>query len=161
MKKTIFLFSMLIILVIAGCNEKDLIGQIDGTWHLQNYAVNGADQTATFDTTHAGFTWTFANGDKYSQSWQDIRVFQLYTLDTVGHYDAQTQSFVIDSITTTVAKVPTSYSVTVSGDWYLTNGNAFIETRDSVNGNLLYQIMSHSKNSLHLLYGNQDFYLSK
>ncbi len=161
MKKTIFLVSLFGALLIAGCNEKNLIGQIDGTWHLQKYTVNGADRTYWFDTTHAGFSWTFQNGDKFSQYWQSIKMYTLYTLDTVAHFDTTSHAFVIDSITTSIARVPTGYTSSVQGDWYLTNGNQFLETRDSVYGNLLYQIIDHSKSSLHLLYGNQDYYLTK
>jgi hypothetical protein len=161
MKKTIFLFSLLIILLIAGCNEKNLISQIDGTWHIQKYAVNGADMTSSFDSTHAGFVISFANGDVYSEAWQSTRIFSTYTLDTIVHYDTTTHAFVIDSVTTSIAKIPTAYTVNVTGDWYLTNGNQFLITRDSVNGNIQYQIVDHSKNSLHLLYNDMDYYLSK
>ena len=161
MKKTIFLISLFATLLIAGCNEKNLINQIDGTWHIQKYAVGGADMTHWFDTSHAGFTWTFSGSTSFSQSWSSIRVYTLYTLDTVGHYDTMAHAFVIDSVTTSIARAPTAYGVTVSGDWYLTNGNQFLETRDSVYHNQLYQIIDHSKNSLHLLDGNKDYYLSK
>jgi len=161
MKKTIFLFSLLITLLITGCNEKNLISQIDGTWHVQKYAVNGVDMTSSYDTSHAGCVWTFANGDQFAQAWQQIKIYTTYTLDTIVHYDTTTHAFVIDSVTASIAKIPTAYTVNIKGDWYLTNGNQFLETRDSVFGNLLYQIVDHSKNSLHLLYGNQDYYLSK
>jgi len=162
MKKTVPLLCILVTLLIAGCNEKDLTHQIDGTWHLQKYAVNGVDQTTTFDTTHAGFEWQFSgsSGSSFSQYWQDIKVYNLYNLDTIAHIDPATHMLVIDSVTVTISHVPTSYGVTVQGDWYLTNGNQFLETRDP-SGNKLYQIVDHSKSSLHLLYNNQDFYLSK
>lgn len=161
MKKTIFLFLLLATLLIAGCNEKNLISQIDGTWHLQKYAVNGVDMTTTFDTTHAGYTMTFANGDLYTESWFAIKLYTLYTLDTLTHYDTTTHTFVIDSITASKAIVPTGYQVIAQGQWYLTNGNQFLETRDSLTGTRLFQIVDHSSGNLHLLYGNQDFYLSK
>jgi hypothetical protein len=161
MTKSIFLFLLFALLLIAGCNQKNLTAEIDGTWHVQEYAVNGQNLTSSFDSTHADFSWTFANGNQFSQSYQSIKVYSLYTLDTITHYDTTTHAFVIDSVTTTVAKVPTSFTVNIQGDWYLTNGNEFLETRDSLNGNYQYQILAHSKNSLHLLYGNVDYYLSK
>jgi hypothetical protein len=159
-KKNLFLISLLFTLFIAGCNEKNLLNQIDGTWHLQKYAIDGADKTYSYDTSHANFTWTFA-GTSFNQSWLTLRNFQLYTRDTIAHYDTMMHAFVIDSITISIAQVPSGYTVKVSGDWYLTNGNQFLETRDSVYGQQLYQIIDHSKNSLHLLRNNEDFYLSK
>jgi hypothetical protein len=161
MKKTIFLFSLFAVILIAGCNQKDLISQIDGTWHISKYAVNGVDETSKFDSTQAGFLWTFANGNVFSQAWQSIKIYTLYTLDTVAHYDTATHAFIIDSVTTSIARVPTGYGISVTGSWYLTNGNHFLQTEDSVFGNQQYQIIDHSKNSLHLLNGNKDYYLSK
>jgi len=161
MKKTIFFLSILIALFIAGCNEKDLVKQIDGSWHVQNYSVNGVDQTHWFDTTYAGFLWTFSGNINYFQSWQVIKAVTLYNLDTIVSYDTTTHAFVIDSITSSIATVPTVVGAHVAGQWYLTNGNHFIETQDSIFGTRLYQIVSHSKSNLHLLYNNEDYYLSK
>jgi hypothetical protein len=160
MKKTIFLLAMLATLLIAGCNEKKLINQIDGTWHIQKYAVGGVDQTRMFDTTHAAFTWNFSGGKSFYQTWTSIQLNTVYNNDSVAHYDTATHTFVVDSVITSKAIVPTTYSNYVSGDWYLINGNQWIETRDSVYGDKSYQIIDHSNNSLHLLYGNIDYYLS-
>jgi len=161
MKKAIFLFSILITLLIAGCNQKDLIHDIDGTWHVQKYAVNGADMTSKFDSAYAGFTWQFSGSANFYQQWNIIGIYTLYSLDTVASINPVTQTLVIDSVITTIARVPTDFGKSVQGNWYLTNGNQFIETIDPVYGTRLYQILDHSKNSLHLLYNNQDYYLSK
>jgi uncharacterized lipoprotein NlpE involved in copper resistance len=160
MKKTIFLL-FAVILLIAGCNEKKLINQIDGTWHVQKYAVAGVDQTKSFDTLFANYQWNFSGTNSFTQSWNTITVYTLYNRDTITHLDTTTHTLVIDSITTSTAYVPTTIGKSVKGDWYLTNGNAFIETRDSVYGTKLYQIIDHSSSNLHLLYGNIDYYLAK
>ncbi len=160
MKKTIFFLSILFTLIIAGCNQKHLINQIDGTWHVQKYTVSGADKTPWFDSTYAGFQWTFSGGISFHKNWNTVQLFTIYNYDTVAHYDTTTHMFVIDSVITSHAIVPTSSPVQVSGDWYLTNGNEWLETRDSIYGDLLYQILDHSGSSLHLVYGNQDYYLS-
>lgn len=161
MKKTVFLLFILAGLFMAGCNQKALVKDIDGTWHVQNYAVNGADQTYWFDTTYSGFTWTFSGSSNFSKSYQKILKYTLYNRDTVAHYDTATHTLVIDSITISQAVVPTSVPVYIQGQWYLTNGNQYLQTQDSINGDQQYQILAHSRNSLHLLDGNKDYYLSK
>jgi hypothetical protein len=160
MKKTIFLFSIIITLFIAGCNEKNLLNQINGTWHLQKYAVGGVDETRQFDSMYTGFRWTFS-GSTFNQSWTSVKLYTLYTLDTITHLDTTTHALVIDSVTTTTAVVPTGIFDQAKGDWYLTNGNYYLVTRDSTYGNNEYQIIDHSKSSLHLLNGNKDYYLAK
>ena len=161
MKKTIFLSSLFIALVIASCNEKNLINQIDGTWHVSKYAVAGADQTRWFDTTKVNFKWTFSGSSSFNQTWNTVSKYTVYTNDTFAHLDTTTHTYVIDSVTTVSAVVPTTVLNTVKGDWYLTNGNQFLETRDSLTGIHLYQIIDHSSSSLHLLDGNKDYYLAK
>ena len=161
MKKIIFLISLLIALVIAGCNQKDLVHQIDGTWHVQKYTVNGADQTTLYDSAFAGFIWNFSGTANFYQQWHVIGIYTLYNLDTVASVNPVTHTLVIDSVITTIARVPTDIGKSAQGNWYLTNGNQFLETIDPVYGTRLYQILDHSPNSLHLLYNNQEFYLSK
>ena len=161
MRKSIFLFALLATLLIAGCNEKNLVAQIDGSWHIQRYTVNGIDRTRSFDSTHAGFIWNFSGTKDFYKTWNSIYIYHLYTLDTIAHLDSASQTIVIDSVTTSIATVPTGYLVTIKGDWYLTNGNQYIETRDSVEGNRLYQIIDHSKSNLHLMDGNQEYFLAK
>lgn len=161
MKKIIFFFSLLATLLIAGCNEQHLIDQLHGTWHVQKYTVNGVDKTHWFDTTYAGFQWNFSGSKDFYQTWNTITIYHLYTLDTITHLDTVTHTIVIDSVTTSVATVPTGSIAVIRGDWYLTNSNQFLETRDSTSSPKLYQIIDHSKSNLHLLYGNIDYYLAK
>lgn len=161
MKKSIFLASLFALLIVAGCNQNHLVSQIDGTWHIQKYAVNGADQTHWFDTSYTAFKWNFSGTKSFYQTYNYVKDFVVYTNDTIAHLDTTTHAWVIDSVTTTHATVPTTEAMTISGDWYLTNGNQFLETRDSVKGTHLYQIIDHSNNSLHLLDGNIDYYLAK
>jgi hypothetical protein len=161
MKKTIFLVSILITLFIGGCYQKDLIKQIDGTWNVQNYSVNGANQTHWFDSVYSGFKWTFSGNSNDFMSWQVVKTYTIYNLDTIVHYDTTTHAFIIDSITSSKAVVPTVAGVGLAGQWLLTNGNHYLQTQDSIFGNRQFQIISHSNNSLHLLDGNKDYYLSK
>ena len=161
MKKNIFLASFLVLLFIAGCNEKKLVSQIDGTWHVQKYAVAGADQTRWFDSTYATFLWNFSGTKDFTQTYTVVTKYIVYNYDTIAHLDTMTHAWVIDSVTTTHATIPTTVGKTIKGDWYLTNGNQYLETRDSTNGNHLYQIIDHSKSSLHLLDGNKDYYLAQ
>ena len=161
MKKIIFFFSFLIILLIAGCNEKDLIKQIDGTWHVQSYSVNGTDQTHWFDTTYSGFYWTFSSNGNDNEGWQIVKPITVYNLDTLVHYDTSAHAFVVDSITSSKAVVPIVVDVGVTGTWLLTNGNHYLQTQDSIFGNRQFQIISHSKSSLQLLDGDKNYTLSK
>lgn len=159
MRKIYFAVLLLITLAISSCNEKNLINQLVGTWHVQRYLVSGADRTGWFDSTYAGYTWYIYNGNKYLQNWSYVTTYTLWHLDTISHYDTTAHAFVIDSVLASNAVVPTSVYASVSGQWYLTNGNQWIETRDSANGDILYQILDQSSGSLHLMYGNKEYYL--
>jgi hypothetical protein len=159
MKKTVFLLSVVLALIISGCNQKHLVGQIDGNWHVQKYAVSGMDKTRWFDSVYTGFTWRFAGSSVFSKHWTTVTLYTINSYDTVGHYDAS-HNFILDSVVTTQAVVPTTIDNYRNGDWYLTNGNQYIETRDSIDGNIQYQIVDHSNSSLHLLKGNIDYYLA-
>ena len=161
MKKTIFFVTVMLALIIAGCNEKDLVKQIDGTWHVQNYALNGSDQTHWFDSTYAGLKWTFSGNSNYYLTWKIVKTYTLYNLDTIAHYDTTTQAFIIDSITSSRAIVPIVVDVNVSGQWLLTNGNHYLQTEDSVFGSRQFQVLSHTNSNLRLVDGNKDYYLAK
>ena len=161
MKKTILFVSILFVLIIAGCNEKNLIKQIDGTWHVQNYSLNGKNLTHWYDSVYAGQKWTFSGNSSYYISWQTVKTSTIYNLDTITHYDTTTQTFIIDSITSSTAIVPTAIYVGVGGQWLLTNGNYFLQTEDSIFQKRQFQILSHSSSNLHLLDGNKDYYLAK
>jgi hypothetical protein len=160
MKKTVFLLSVLIAIMAAGCNEKDLIHDITGNWHVQKYTVNNVDKTFMFDTTYPVFRFSFTSDMKYTKSWQIHRIGDVYSVDTIRHFDTITHMSVVDSITSTSAIVPFLYTNVIHGDWLLTNGNHYMQTSDS-SANTLYQIIDHSNSSLHLFTGNEDYYLSK
>jgi len=160
MKKTIFLLMVLVTVLIAGCNEKNLISNISGSWHVQRYLVDGSDRTYWFDTTYPVFKWSFTSNGKFYKTWETRRIGTVYTVDTIRHYDPGSQTMVIDSITSTSAIVPYFFTTNVAGDWLLTNSNKYIETRDST-ANTLYQIVDHSSGSLHLFSGNIDYYLTQ
>ena len=160
MKKTTFLLSALFVLLTTGCNEKKLLSDISGTWHVQKYAVDGHDHTYSFDTTYPGFFLSFGSDMKFTKYWQVRRVGGVYTVDTIRHFDTITHMTVIDSITTTNAIVPYVNNYIVKGTWLLTNSNKYIETRDT-SGTTLYQIIDHSSGDLHLYTGNEDYYLAQ
>ena len=160
MKKTVFLLTVLLAIMISGCNEKNLVNNITGDWHVQKYSVDGHDRTYWFDTTYLVFRWSFTADRKYAKIWQTRRIGTVFTVDTIRHFDTIAQMTVIDSITSTSAIVPFTYTYNLRGDWILTNGNQYLETRDSIK-NTLYQIIDHSNSSLHLYSGNEDFYLSQ
>jgi hypothetical protein len=160
MKKTAFLFTVLIAFLIAGCNEKNLVNNITGTWHVSKYVVDGADKTRFFDTTYAGFKWNFTSDRKYTKTWTERRIGNVYTYDTIRHYDSVAQVTVIDSVSTTSAIVPFVYTNNVYGTWVLTNGNRYLEARDSLK-NTQFQIVSHANSSMHLYAGNEDYYLAQ
>ena len=161
MKKTFFFVTLMLVLIIAGCNEKDLVKQIDGTWHIQNYSLNGKDLTHWYDSVYYGQKWTFSGNSNYFISWQTVRTNTIYNLDTIAHFDTTTQTFIIDSITSSKAIVPVLTYINVSGQWLLTNGNQFLQTEDTMFQSRQFQILSHTANNLHLLDGNKDYYLAK
>ena len=160
MRKTIFLISALLVLLISGCNEKNLLKDISGTWHVQKYAVDGHDRTYWFDTTFPGYSISFGIDKKYTKYWNTRHIGTVYTVDTIRHFDTITQMVVIDSITSTSAIVPYVATNFTAGDWLLTNSNKYIETRDTT-GTTLYQIIDHSSSNLHLYTGNEDYYLAQ
>jgi len=160
MKKIAFLLTALISLFIMGCNEKNLVNNIEGNWHVSKYTVDGKDRTLWFDTTYTGFMWQFTSDKKYSKTWTEKHITQVYTSDTVSHYDSTAMVVVIDSINTTSAIVPYVYYAYVRGDWVLTNGNKYVVARDSIK-NTLYQIVDHGPKSLHLYSGSEDYYLGQ
>ena len=161
MKKTLFFVTLTLAIIIAGCNEKNLVKQIDGTWHVQNYSLNGKDQTQWYDSVYLGQKWTFAGNSNYYLAWQTVRTTTIYNLDTITHYDTTTHAFIIDRITSSKAIVPVLTYVSLAGQWLLTNGNQFLQTEDTMFLSRQFQILSHTANNLHLLDGNKDYYLSK
>ncbi|MCW3127621.1 MAG: hypothetical protein JWO03_3279 [Bacteroidetes bacterium] len=160
MKKTAFLLTIAIALFIMGCNEKSLINDITGNWHVSKYVVDGHDRTRWFDTTYTGFKWEFTSDKKYTKRWTTNQIGTVYTVDTVRHFDSTAMVDVIDSITSTSAIVPYIYNNYVRGDWVLTNGNKYLEARDSIK-NSQFEIKDHAAKNLHLFEGNEDYYLSQ
>jgi hypothetical protein len=160
MKKTLFLSLFFALLLVSGCTEQNLLNQIGGTWHVQKYLVDGKDKTYWFDTTKPNFIWTFS-GNTFTQNWRAIWVAKLYNVDTIAHLDTTTHSWIVDSTNVTYSYIPTYYTAVAKGTWLLVNGNHFIQTMDSANGNNLYQILDHSSGSLHLTQGTSEYYLAQ
>ena len=163
MKKTLFLCAILLTIVIAGCNEENLFANIIGLWRVQKYAVDGVDRTRWFDSAYVNFSWEFAKGDKnaFRKVWTVRDTRNIISYDTTKHVDTMTQLVVIDRIDTLHFIEPRAYQDTVVGDWYLTNSNKFMVTRDPRYGNIEYQIIDHSTGSLHLIKGNEEYYLTQ
>lgn len=163
MKKTIFLCAILFAIILIGCNEDNLLSNINGLWRVQKYSVDGVDRTRWFDSTYLNFRWSFFTGSKntFRKSWIAHNTIHSLRYDTTMHVDTMTHIRVIDRIDTVRFIDPYSYSDTLSGDWFLTNSNKFFISRDPIYGTLQYQIIDHSTGSLHLLKGNEDYYLTQ
>ena len=151
-----FLVSVLIAIAIAGCDQKNLVSNIDGNWHLQKYTEDGADLTHTYDSTHMDFKWSFNADMTFYQYWKEKHVATIVSFDTTQHIDTVTHLAVIDRVDTSTLVEPYVYDSYHTGKWLLTNGNKFLQTRDSANGTQLFQITDHSASSLHLLKGNTE-----
>lgn len=160
MKRTIGILSVLLSVAIMGCNEKKLISDITGDWHVTRYVVDGRDQTLAFDTTHTVFKWSFSADGKYQKTWTDNRIGTVYTVDSIEHYDSTSMTMVFDSTITTSAIVPFVYYNSVRGVWVLINGNKYLQTNDSLSA-VQYEIKDHSAKSLHLYSGTEDWYLAQ
>ncbi len=160
MKKTIVILSVMLSVAIMGCNEKKLVSDITGNWHVTKYVVDGRDQTVAFDTTHAGFQWSFSSDGKYHKTWSDNRIGRVYTVDSIQHFDSTTMTVVFDSTITTSAIVPFVHYNDVRGVWVLINGNKYLQTNDSLSA-VQYEIQDHSAKSLHLYSGSEDLYLAQ
>lgn len=160
MKRTLFILSAVLALAIMGCNEKKLVGDITGDWHMSKYVVDGRDQTRAFDTTHAGFKWSFTSDKKYHKTWTEVHLGGVYTIDSIQHFDSTTMTMVFDSTITTSAIVPFVYHSDVRGAWVLINGNKYLQTNDSLDA-VQYEIVDHAAKSLHLYSGREDIYLAQ
>ncbi|MBS1625074.1 MAG: hypothetical protein JST83_13695 [Bacteroidetes bacterium] len=160
MKKTMVILSLALSIAIMGCNEKKLVSDITGDWHMSKYMVDGRDKTLGFDTTHTGFKWRFTADGKYYKSWTETHIGQVYTVDSIQHYDSTSMTLVFDSTITTSAIVPFVYHSEVRGAWVLINGNKYLQTNDSLDA-VQYEIKDHSTKNLHLYSGSEDIYLAQ
>lgn len=160
MKKTIFIIAFFGTLIISGCNEQNLLNNIGGEWHVQKYLEDGKDKTRWFDTSHVNFKWYFS-GKTFTQTWQTITTVTETNYDSIGHFSQASQTWILDSVTTSQSVIPVDYQLLIKGTWLLTNGNQFIQAMDSTTGTKLYQIMDHSSSGLHLMQGNAEYYLAK
>ena len=59
MKKTIFLSLAALLLILVGCNEKKLLGDVEGTWGVKQYLFESKDKTADFNKQKPQFRWIF------------------------------------------------------------------------------------------------------
>lgn len=160
MKRTIVILSAVLSLAIMGCNEKKLVSDITGDWHMSKYVVDGKDQTRAFDTTHAVFQWSFTADGKYHKTWTDNRIGRVTTVDSIQHYDSASMTIVFDSTITTTTIVPYVHYNDVRGAWVLINGNKYLQTNDSLDA-VQYEIKDHSAKNLHLYSGREDIYLAQ
>lgn len=55
MKKTIFLSLAALLLILVGCNEKKLLGDVEGTWGVKQYLFESKDKTADFNKQNRSF----------------------------------------------------------------------------------------------------------
>ena len=161
MKKTLFILVLFIVVLLTGCDEKNLLSNIHGEWRVQKYAVDGRDKTLWFDTTYVNFKWTFYSNYTFAKYWNTRRTASVFVADTTQHIDTITQQPVIDHIDYSSYTQTYTIGELHQGKWLLTNSNKFIQTSDSVNGTNQYQILDHGSDDLHLLRGNEEFFLTK
>jgi len=93
-------FSILLILVIAGCSKKESIykDDLNGTWVVYKYLLYNVDKTPTFLSSHPGYAITFTSGGTYTM--------QLVNPDTTNmggtyHFTDNDQKIALDYTTTT------------------------------------------------------------
>ena len=159
MKKTIFLSLAALLVILVACNEKKLLGDVEGTWGVKQYLFETKDKTADFNKQKPQFRWIF-NADKtFSESYNyfDTTFYTTYdstfVTDTLGNK-------VLDDIDTNNLFNLNQKSNLVSGEWVLTNSNKYLQLRDAGSSGVReYKIVSHSKSSLELFRGNEEFKL--
>lgn len=148
------------LLLLAACSEKELLSDVEGTWHVQKYVVDSKDRTQYFDTTFRLFKWVFNAPHDFQQTWQYRKIDTALNIhaifdsvdvnnDTIYHYD------------TVKVVTPKFVNAAIKGDWYLINSNKFLQTRDSVNGTNSYKIEEHSSGNMKLSRGDEVFYLAQ
>jgi hypothetical protein len=159
MKKYFAAILVVVTIAIAGCNEKKLLSDVDGSWKMTKYTVDSKDKTTYFDTTFRDYTWFIRPDKTFTEYWKIPSIAITYNYTRV--FDSIDNS-IPDSIfhtDTTIISTPTFAEQGISGTWVLTNSNKFIQFRDSVNSVREYKIVDHSAKSMHLFKGNEDLYL--
>lgn len=159
MKKTFIILTTILLIVAIGCNKKNLLGNLEGTWGVKTYLFETKDRTAAFNRDKAQFRWTFNSNEEFLETWKRIDTFY------VDRYDS---TFVTDTVTgtTTLTRVDTVEVANINqqifsnkGTWTLTNSNKFLQLRDTSNVVREYRILDHSSKSLRLFKGNEEFLL--
>jgi uncharacterized lipoprotein NlpE involved in copper resistance len=158
MKKASFLLVLAVVILVAGCNEKKLLDNLDGTWVVQKYLYNNGDKTTQFKADKVDFKWQFSKDKNYTESWEKV--------DTIK-YDRYDSAYVkdvsgLDSLSN-IDTVPTFYlneqSFFYKGVWTLVNSNKFLQLRREDSTSADYRIIEHTSSSLKLFKGNEEFWL--
>jgi hypothetical protein len=158
MKKAAFIAASALLLLIAGCSEKDLIGNLDGSWVVEKYLYNNADKTEQFKSDKVDFTWKFSKDKNYTESWKTVDTVPYDRLDSIYVPDVSG----IDSLIR-VDTFPTFYLdeqfFSSNGNWILVNSNKFLQLRQSDTFSVDYRIIEHTKSTLKLFKGNEEFWM--
>lgn len=159
MKKTIFLSLSALLLVLVGCSEKKLIGDVEGTWGVKQYLFESKDKTAEFNKQKPQFKWIFNADNSFTETYNyfDTAFYTTYdstfVTDTAGNR-------ILDKIDTNNLFNLNQKTNMVKGEWVLTNSNKYLQLRDDSTTTVReYKILSHSKSALELFRGNEEFHL--
>ena len=156
MKKSILITLVALLLVVAGCNEKNLLDNIEGSWGVKTYLYSNTDRTGEFKNTKLDFIWTFSGNKDYSESWKEVdsTYYELAVPITVP--DVSGNDSIVGYDTVPAYEIDT-FTFSRSGTWTLINSNKFLQLKDTVSRD--YRIMDHSKDCLRLFKGNEEFLL--
>lgn len=158
MKKAGIIMAGMLLLIIAGCNEKNLKKQLMGSWVVEKYLIEDRDSTVAFDTTYIDYTLTFAETNQvFTKTWKTKYVTYTAIYDTSYANDSLGNPY-ITNIDTNYSNVTKYNDHQTSGRWVLFNGNDYMQLRDSATAPAMdYRIKTHTANTLVLTRGNTEW----
>ena len=151
MKNLVLLLVVGSLFVLASCGEAKLEKDIEGTWRVNKYLLNGGDRTAQLNASKSNYIWVFNKDKSMSRSWN-------YSSDSVAYRIDTSYSGGLRFFDTTQITIPVSGSSGDFGTWLLTNSNKYLQTTSN-SGTVEYQIIEHKSSSLHLFCNGEDYYL--
>lgn len=92
MKIKILMLSVFALLVMSACSkEKKYIKQINGTWKMDSYRVNGNDETTNFKNVFTNYTINFGENKSFQENWVTI-----IPLSKSGNYEFLDNASIIE-----------------------------------------------------------------
>ncbi len=152
MKNVVLLLVAASLVILASCGEAKLEKDIQGTWRVNKYMVNGGDRTAQLNAAKPNYIWVFSKDKSYSRYWDNSWDSVTFRIDT--SYSGGLRYF-----DTVWSVTPISGYGGYTGTWLLTNSNKYLQTTDNSSGVVEYQIIEHKSSSLHLFCNGEDYYL--